>query len=65
MGLACLYILLGSTGLFFVFLIDHQHLELANFRASLKLEPHVSIFPTRRQQAELRRGCPEQGLPLY
>lgn len=44
MGLACLYILLGSKGLVFVFLIDRQHSELANFRASLKLEPHHVHF---------------------
>lgn len=65
MVLACLYISLGSTGLFFVFLIDRQHLELAKCcKASLKLEPRHVRFPPRRQQAELSRGCPEQGLPL-
>lgn len=58
MDLVCLYILLDSTMLmlFFVLLISRQHLELAKFSTSLKLEPHL---PTQRHKLS------RTGLPLY
>lgn len=48
----------SSIVLDFVISVSCQHLKLAKFKASLKLEPHHARFPTWQQKAEMSRGYP-------